>query len=180
MATAGSGGHRSSGHRQAALEPQARREALWAYAFLSPAFFFLIVLVLFPILFAFWISLHDWSLIPREFPLIGLNNYIEALKDPLTIKSLKNTVVYTIGAVPVGMSLALILALIMNQDRLPVSHALPNRLLHPGDHVLGGGLVRLGLDVRAALGPGECFLGVVRHHGASNGWPPRFGRCRPS
>ena len=51
--------------------------------------------------------------------MIGLSNYIEALKDPLTIKSLKNTVVYTIGAVPVGMALALILALIMNQDRLP-------------------------------------------------------------
>jgi multiple sugar transport system permease protein len=100
--------------------PQARREALWAYAFLGPAFFFLFVLILFPIIFAFWISLHDWSLIPREFPLIGLNNYIEALKDPLTIKSLKNTIVYTIGAVPVGMALALVLALIMNQDKLPL------------------------------------------------------------
>ena len=45
-----------------------RREALWAYAFLTPAFFFLLVLVLFPILFAFWISLHDWSLIRVNSP----------------------------------------------------------------------------------------------------------------
>lgn len=99
--------------------PQERREALWAYAFLGPAFFFLFVLILFPILFAFWISLHDWSLIPRDFPLIGLKNYIEAFKDPLTLQSLRNTLVYTVGAVPVSMMLSLILALIMNQDKLP-------------------------------------------------------------
>jgi multiple sugar transport system permease protein len=105
--------------RRRRWSPQARREAMWAYAFLGPSFFFLFVLVLFPILFAFWISLHDWSLIPRDFPLIGLKNYVEALADPLTIKSLKNTVVYTIGAVPVSMALSLILALIMNQERLP-------------------------------------------------------------
>jgi multiple sugar transport system permease protein len=101
------------------FSPQRRRETLWAYAFLSPAFFFLVALILFPILFAFWISLHDWSLIPRPFPFIGLANYTEAIKDPLTIKSLKNTLIYTIGAVPVGMIVSLALALIMNQDNLP-------------------------------------------------------------
>jgi multiple sugar transport system permease protein len=99
--------------------PQKRREILWAYAFLGPAFFFLLVLVLYPILFAFWISLHDWSLIPRDFPFIGLRNYTEAFKDKLTLQSLRNTMVYTIGAVPISMILSLALALVMNMDRLP-------------------------------------------------------------
>jgi len=107
------------GERKRRFSRQRRRETLWAYAFLSPAFFFLVALILFPILFAFWISLHDWSLIPRPFPFIGLGNYTEAIKDPLTIKSLKNTLIYTIGAVPVGMIVSLALALIMNQDKLP-------------------------------------------------------------
>ena len=102
------------------MSPQRRRETLWAYAFLGPAFFFLLVLVMFPILFAFWISLHDWSLIPRNFPLIGLANYVEAIRDNLTLKSLQNTLIYTIGAVPVSMVLSLSLALIMNQDKLPL------------------------------------------------------------
>lgn len=96
-----------------------RREALWAYLFLGPAFFFLVVLILFPILFAFWISLHDWSLIPRDFPFIGLQNYAKSLTDQLTIKSLSNTLIYTIGAVPISMILSLALALVMNIDRLP-------------------------------------------------------------
>ncbi|MBV7339917.1 sugar ABC transporter permease [Chloroflexi bacterium TSY] len=101
------------------ISPLQRREIMWAYAFLGPAFFFLLVLIVFPILFAFWISLHDWSLIPQPTPFLGFQNYIEAIKDPLTIKSLRNTLVYTIGVVPVGMTLALILALVMNQNGLP-------------------------------------------------------------
>ncbi len=95
------------------------REVLWAYTFLGPAFAFLLVLIVFPILFAFWISLHDWNLIPRDFPWIGFENYAQAIEDTLTRKSLRNTLVYTVGVVPVGMCLALALALIMNQDRLP-------------------------------------------------------------
>jgi multiple sugar transport system permease protein len=109
-----------AGARASRSSPLQRRETLWAYLFLGPAFFFLIVLVIFPILFAFWISLHDWSLIPRNFPFIGLANYGEAIRDPLTLKSLENTLIYTIGAVPVSMVLSLLLALIMNQDRLPM------------------------------------------------------------
>ena len=106
-------------NNQRRRSPQRRRETLWAYAFLSPAFFFLLALILVPIIFAFWISLHDWSLIPRDFPFIGIQNYIESLSDKLTLKSLRNTFVYTIGAVPVGMIISLALALIMNQDKLP-------------------------------------------------------------
>lgn len=92
---------------------------MWAYAFLGPAFFFLIVLIVFPILFAFWISLHDWSLIPQPTPFLGFQNYIEAIQDPLTLKSLRNTLYYTVMVVPVGMGVALALALVMNQDGLP-------------------------------------------------------------
>jgi len=67
-----------------------------------------------------WISLHDWSLIPRAFPFIGLGNYGEAFQDPLTIKSIRNTFVYSIGAVPVGMAISLALALVMNMEGLPL------------------------------------------------------------
>jgi len=106
--------------RKAGWSRQRRREVAWAYTFLTPAFFFLIVLLLFPILFAFWISTHDWSLIPRHYPFIGLGNYKEAFQDPLTLKSIKNTFIYTIGVVPVGMIISLILALTMNLEGLPL------------------------------------------------------------
>lgn len=101
------------------ISPLQWHEILWAYTFLAPAFFFLLVLIVIPILFAFWISLHDWSLVPRPNPFIGVQNYVTAIADELTIKSLQNTLVYTITVVPVGMVLALLLALIMNQEGLP-------------------------------------------------------------
>ena len=106
--------------RRRRFSPSRLREVMWAYAFLSPAFFFLIILIVVPIVFAFWISLHDWSLIPRDFPFIGIQNYVKGFSNALTLQSLKNTLVYTIGTVPVGTALALLLALIMNQDRLPL------------------------------------------------------------
>lgn len=115
---------------------------------MGPAFFFLLVLIVFPILFAFWISLHDWSLIPQPTSFLGFQNYIEAIKDPLTIKSLRNTLVYTIGVVPVGMILALILTLAMNQNGLPFRTLFRTvSIFHSRDHIMGGRFLRLGLDV---------------------------------
>lgn len=111
---------KSSASARRGITPLQRHEILWAYAFLGPAFFFLIVLIIIPISFAFWISLHDWSLIPRPNPFIGMQNYLAALQDPLTVKSLQNTLIYTIVVVPLGMVLALLLALIMNQEGLPL------------------------------------------------------------
>jgi multiple sugar transport system permease protein len=99
--------------------PSERREIVWAAIFLLPTLFFLVVLTLYPIIYAFWISLHDWSLIPREYPFIGLDNYIRALQDNVTIKSLTNTFVYTLVTVPISMVLSLGLALILNQKNLP-------------------------------------------------------------
>jgi multiple sugar transport system permease protein len=96
-----------------------RREFAWAYFFLLPTFFFLLVLTLFPIIYAFWISLHDWSLIPRDYPFVGLENYARALRDTVVVKSMTNTIIYTIVTVPVSMALSLGLALILNQKTLP-------------------------------------------------------------
>jgi len=101
------------------ISPLQRHEILWAYTFLAPAFFFLVVLIVIPILFAFWISLYYWCLVPRLNFFIWVQNYLTAISDELTIKSLQNTLVYTITVVPVGMVLALLLALIMNQEELP-------------------------------------------------------------
>lgn len=110
----------STQSRRRGISPLRRHEIFWAYSFLAPAFIFLLVLIVVPILWSFWISLHDWSLIPRPNPFIGFQNYQQALQDTLTVKSLQNTLIYTISVVPVGMLLALVLALIMNQESMPL------------------------------------------------------------
>lgn len=46
---------------------------------------------------------------------IGLNNYIEIFGDKIFYKAMLNTVLYTIGVVPIQTILALFLAFVMNQ-----------------------------------------------------------------
>lgn len=53
------------------------QENLTAYAFLLPAGIIIFVFGLFPVLFAFFVSLHRWRRFPDEF--IGLGNYEQAL-----------------------------------------------------------------------------------------------------
>lgn len=63
---------RQQGRRQRLI-----RENLMAYAFLAPALILLFVFGLFPVAFAFFVSLHRWRRFPGDY--LGLNNYTQAL-----------------------------------------------------------------------------------------------------
>lgn len=54
-------------------------ENLTAYAFLSPAFFIIFTFGIFPVAFAFFVSLHRWRRFPEGWR--GLDNYVKALGD---------------------------------------------------------------------------------------------------
>ena len=56
---------------------QALIENLTAYLFLAPAGIIIFVFALFPVAFAFFVSLHKWRRFPEEYE--GLDNYVEAL-----------------------------------------------------------------------------------------------------
>lgn len=55
------------------------RENLTAYAFLLPAIILIFLFGIFPVAFAFFVSLHRWRRFPDEY--IGLANYVRALDD---------------------------------------------------------------------------------------------------
>ena len=52
-------------------------ENLTAYAFLTPAFLIIFTFGLFPVAFAFFVSLHRWRRFPEGWR--GLDNYVSAL-----------------------------------------------------------------------------------------------------
>lgn len=91
-----------------------RRNLRWGLLFISPWLFGFIVLSVFPILYTFFLSLTRYSGI-RPPIIIGLTNYQRLTSDPLFWKSAYNTLFYTALAVPVGLLMALILAIAMNQ-----------------------------------------------------------------
>jgi len=85
-------------------------ENLEAYAFLLPAIVVLGVFHLFPIVFAFFISLLKWNMIDPVRPYVGLANYVQALQDDKFRTALGNTTYYAFVSVGLAIPLALFFA----------------------------------------------------------------------
>lgn len=99
-----------------------RTRQLAGYVFVSPAIVFLLCFAIGPILFAFYVSFHDWNMLTPigRMPFRGLANYRYLLaEDPLFPQVLRNTFVYTVVAVAVSGLLGLTLALLLNRRVRP-------------------------------------------------------------
>ena len=88
------------------------RRALTAYAFLAPNFFFFFVFLLIPMAAVFWFSMKSGGLIGST-KFVGFRNWGEALKDPLAVQSLKNSLMYAVIAIPGMLLLGMIVALFL-------------------------------------------------------------------
>lgn len=83
--------------------------------FILPAFVSLTVFMVGPIFYAFWLSFQDFTFInPDLSRFVGLDNYLHLFKDERFLKALWNTSIYSLGVVPVQVSIALLLALIVD------------------------------------------------------------------
>ncbi|HKJ91616.1 MAG TPA: sugar ABC transporter permease, partial [Longimicrobiales bacterium] len=90
------------------------REALHAWAFLAPSFTHLLLFSVGPIVFALYLSFHRWNLVEARRPFVGLANYRALVGDAAFGHALANTAIYVLF-VPVGMAVALALALLVNR-----------------------------------------------------------------
>ncbi|MEN6480202.1 MAG: sugar ABC transporter permease [Anaerolineales bacterium] len=95
------------------LSPQAR-DNVAAFLFLLPWLIHFVVFIAFAMIFSFVISLTKTDLL-TGFEWVGLKNYSQLFKDPLFIKSLQVTAYYTFLVVPLGIVVALTIALLLNQ-----------------------------------------------------------------
>jgi multiple sugar transport system permease protein len=95
-----------------------RRESLDALLFISPWLLSFCVLTLGPLLVSFALSFSSWDGGPLDrFQWVGLDNYQRLLNDDYRIwKSLYNTAYYSFVSVPLGVLLALLLAVALNQE----------------------------------------------------------------
>lgn len=89
-------------------------EVKWAWLFLAPTLIGLAILSAGPILATLAISLTKWDLLtPPAWA--GLGNFATLVGDERFLVALRNTTFYTVVSVPLGMVLALGLALALNQ-----------------------------------------------------------------
>jgi ABC-type sugar transport system permease subunit len=90
-------------------------EAVTAWSFVTPSLLLLLLFSAGPLLFAFYLSFHEWNLLEPAKPFVGLGHYVELASDGLFWTAAKNTVVYSLY-VPATMVLALGVALLLNRE----------------------------------------------------------------
>ena len=91
------------------------RNTLKGLAFIAPWLFGFVAFLLLPIVLSAFYSLHDYSLLQQTPPTyIGLANYREMWHDPLFWHALKNTFLYAALAIPAGLLVSLVFALLLN------------------------------------------------------------------
>jgi multiple sugar transport system permease protein len=91
----------------------ARKEALAFYAFVSPWLIGFLVFTLYPMLASAYYSLTVYNVVDMNF--VGLQNFKELIADDKFYHSLWVTGKYTLVGVPLGIAVALAVAVLLNQ-----------------------------------------------------------------
>jgi len=90
------------------------KHQLTAYGFLSPSLALLAVFALYPIAFTLFMSFHRWRILGGA-DFIGLDNYLRVLQSKEFLVALRNTFVYSLVTVPLGLVLAMGSAMLLNR-----------------------------------------------------------------
>jgi multiple sugar transport system permease protein len=91
-----------------------RRDARLGYALVAPVVICLLLLVVYPFVFAVWISFTD-RMIGRPGRFVGLANYVYLFGQPSFRASVRNTVVLAVAVQTLKLVLGLGIALLLNQ-----------------------------------------------------------------
>ena len=91
------------------------RKARTFYLFVAPWLLGFIGLTVFPLGYAFWLSLTDSDGLSPRTHFVGFENYVEIFHDPLTLSSLAKTGLFALVTVPLSILAGLLLAVMLNQ-----------------------------------------------------------------
>jgi multiple sugar transport system permease protein len=110
----------SSASRHPATPPpsvwrQVRKQ--WsAYLFLAPTMILFGIFTVAAVIYAFYLSFHQWNILEPAKPFVGLDNYSRLLADERVRGAIANTLYYTAVTVPLTMGLGLLIALLLNNQ----------------------------------------------------------------
>lgn len=94
-----------------------RHESRDAWIMMAPAIIMLLIIAVYPVLRTFWLSLHEMVLTDpgSGYPFIGLENYMEILKDERALDSILFTLKFTVATVVLELIIGFAAALVMNK-----------------------------------------------------------------
>lgn len=85
------------------------------YLFIAPALLLLVFFSFYPIYRSFVLGFSKWDVLEEPI-FVGLQNYVSLFEDPAFLDSLKFTFRFVVVTVPINILLALLSALILNQE----------------------------------------------------------------
>lgn len=91
---------------------QTKREKLLAWLFLSPATLAFIIFTFWPLAYTLCLSFLKWNMVAPVKTLVGVKNYLDVLKDPVTKKLLANTSLYIVILVLLNFAVPYLLAFV--------------------------------------------------------------------
>ena len=94
------------------------RDHGWSYLFLVPMLALVVPFVIYPLVASIEITLYNWDGIGHPTQYVGLDNFVRVAHDPMFWNAFKHTFEYAGVLVPIQLTLALILALVLNNPRL--------------------------------------------------------------
>lgn len=92
-----------------------RSEALAGYGMIAVPMILFLVLQIFTVFYALYISLWRWNVRSGPVKFLGLSNYETAFADPIFQRAVQNSLYYAVIWVPLTMAIGLFLAIIVNQ-----------------------------------------------------------------
>jgi ABC-type sugar transport system permease subunit len=106
--------------RRAVSAPARKRHlerTLTAYAFVGPALLVLGGFIVYPAIYSFLLSFHEWNgFTPTWGDFVGLDNYTALFKDWIFWKAAINSVLFVAVRTPIEVAIAFGLALLLNQN----------------------------------------------------------------
>jgi multiple sugar transport system permease protein len=91
-----------------------RSDYFWAYIMIFPTIVGTIIFNIWPLLQSFYLSLTKWGGF-GQYSFAGFINYERLLRDTELLQALKNTAIFTAISVPLGISLSILVAVLLNQ-----------------------------------------------------------------
>ena len=93
-----------------------RKQVGWLYVL--PAMLLLLTFLIIPFCMSINYSFTDYNMLtPGLKQFVGFRNYLQTLKDPVFLKSLRNILQFVVFIIPIQLGMALGLALIVNKQR---------------------------------------------------------------
>ncbi len=98
-----------------------KQKRIAAYVFVLPTLALFILFRIFPLFYAFFLSLFRWKLLNPSGKFVAIDNYVKLFTDPNFWNSMRITMYFALLTVPILITLGLAVALLFNTNRVKFS-----------------------------------------------------------